>query len=259
VVTSDPFDRIGPAPAGADPEKPPKGHDPDPAVFIPAMSRDKTPPLRSGWGPIGSPVAVWEYLNAAGEVVRAVLRFTKADGSKDIRPATLWRSPGGRVTWKLKKEPKGVLSPLYGLNRLAAKPEAVALVVEGEKTADAAAILFPDFAVVTWPGGSNAVGHADWSPLAGRVVIAFPDADEPGRKAAAAVVQAVIKAKAHSAAAVYAPDRLPKGWDLADNWPEGFGLADATRIIQDALSGATGAPEADPARRRRTRRGRSMT
>src|SRR5690606_24086785 len=33
------------------------------------------------------------------------------------------------------------------------------------------------FDVVAWPGGGKAVAKADWSPLAGRKVIIWPDAD----------------------------------------------------------------------------------
>ena len=55
------------------------------------------------------------------------------------------------------------------------------LVVEGEKTAEAAAVRFPDYVVATSPGGSGAAakrtGH-----LSGRDVVIWPDADEPGKR-----------------------------------------------------------------------------
>nr|WP_246591083.1 DUF6371 domain-containing protein [Georgfuchsia toluolica] len=76
--------------------------------------------------------------------------------------------------------------PLYGLDRLAAKPDATVLLVEGEKCADAAAEVLPEYAVLTWPGGCKAVKKVDWRPLAGRKVICWPDADakrEPPTKA----------------------------------------------------------------------------
>ncbi|WP_409529428.1 VapE domain-containing protein [Thiobacillus sp.] len=67
--------------------------------------------------------------------------------------------------------------PLYGLDRLSAKPEATVLLVEGEKCADAGHEQLPDLAVVSWPGGGKAVKKADFAPLAGRKVILWADAD----------------------------------------------------------------------------------
>ena len=44
------------------------------------------------------------------------------------------------------------LRPIYGLADLAARPDAPVLVVEGEKAADAAAELLPDYVAVTIHG-----------------------------------------------------------------------------------------------------------
>ena len=57
------------------------------------------------------------------------------------------------------------------------------LIVEGEKARDAAAESIPDVFVTTWPGGTNHAGNIDLTPLQGRDVILWPDADVPGRKA----------------------------------------------------------------------------
>ena len=46
--------------------------------------------------------------------------------------------------------------PLYNLDKLAERPDDWILVVEGEKTADAAAELFPDHVAMTSPGGAKA-------------------------------------------------------------------------------------------------------
>ena len=56
--------------------------------------------------------------------------------------------------------------PLYGLPGLGERPEAPVLVVEGEGTADAAALLFPEHVVISWANGTNAIAKADWQPLA---------------------------------------------------------------------------------------------
>lgn len=76
-------------------------------------------------------------------------------------------------------------------------PEARVLVVEGEKAADAAReLLGTQFAVTTWSGGSSAVRLADWSPLSGRDITIWPDADVPGIKAADLAVEKLREAGA---------------------------------------------------------------
>ncbi len=226
---SDPFERVAKATAGAAPTpdggKPPSGVDGEHVAPVPADA----PPLPAKWK-IGEPAATWCYRDAGGAVLRYVLRFAKPEGDKDIRPATLWRdAPGKPLRWRLAAEPGP--RPLYGLDRLAVRPDAAVLLVEGEKTADAAGERFPDHVAITWPGGSNAVGKANFGALNGRHVIVWPDADEPGRKAAQTVVRAALSAGALSAATVSLPGFLPKGWDLADDWPDGFGAEDAVALI----------------------------
>ncbi|MDL2291301.1 DUF6371 domain-containing protein, partial [Desulfovibrio sp. OttesenSCG-928-F20] len=119
--------------------------------------------------------------------------------------------------WKALPEPR----PLYGLPKLVSMPDAPVLLVEGEKTADAAHGYFPHHAVLTWSGGSNAVGKADFSPLQGRKVIIWPDNDEPGFAAALELAR-ILEGTAQSIAIVQPPDTLPGGWDLADQTEPGF-------------------------------------
>lgn len=183
--------------------------------------------------------AKWAYRDASGAVLRWTLRFQKDDGEKDIRPATLWRDPTtGVLKWRLAAgdEPR----PLYGLDALAARPDAVVLLVEGEKTADAAAERFPSYVAMTWPGGGNAVSKADFSPLAGRAVVIWPDADEPGSRAAQSAVKACMAAGAVGASVVDLPADLPKGWDLADPWTTVLDAKVASDLIDRAIqSGRT--------------------
>jgi hypothetical protein len=116
--------------------------------------------------------------------------------------------------------------PLYGLDALAAKAGAPVLVVEGEKCADAAAPALPMYATVAWPGGANGIHHVDWSPLSGRDVVLWPDADGPGRDAMLGsadrsgrvregVAQLAWRAGARSLRFVDVSG-VPRGWDIAD-------------------------------------------
>jgi putative DNA primase/helicase len=125
---------------------------------------------------------------------------------KAIRP--LWWD-GDAWRWKAPPAPR----PLYWARKL---PGAPVLVVEGEKTADAAAALFTGHAVVTWPSGCKAIAKADWSPLAGRRCVLWPDADMPGRDAMAKLALRLLAAGATQVRIVQPPDGVPDGWDLAD-------------------------------------------
>lgn len=124
----------------------------------------------------GLPETVWTYRDTTGGVLGYVYRFRTSGGGKEVLPLTWCRhneSGLEKWNWIAFGEPR----PLYGLDRLAAKADATVLVVEGEKCADAAAAALPDLAVVSWPGGGKAVKKADFSPLYGRKVILWPDAD----------------------------------------------------------------------------------
>jgi putative DNA primase/helicase len=166
----------------------------------------------------GQPSGVWEYRDAAGCLFGAVCRFDLRDGSKQVLPLTWVRHALGGTDWFWLSFAKP--RPLYGLDLLAANPTAGVLIVEGEKAADAARTISPGV-VVTWPGGSKAVRYTDWSPLAGRKVVIWPDRDAPGIEAARAISKALagIAAKVRIVTPPAGPD---DGWDLADAVAEGW-------------------------------------
>lgn len=196
----------------------------------------------------GLPEAAWCYRDAAGAVLGWVYRFTRSGGDKETCPLVWARNiKTGQSAWRWMAFSKP--RPLYGLDRLAAKPDAVVLIVEGEKCADAAAAALPEFAVVSWPGGSKAVAHADFSPLAGRRVITWadcdakrdpltsdekaagvdpvskpilPEAEQPGRMAMDAVAAAVraVGGRVRDVT-IPAPGEVVSGWDVADAIADG--------------------------------------
>ena len=70
--------------------------------------------------------------------------------------------------------------------------------------------------------------------LAGRRVVLWPDNDSPGHKYAS-VVAALLSLKHDVEAYIVAvPSEWPKGWDLADELPEGVTDADVERMLRDA-------------------------
>lgn len=203
--------------------------------FIAPVPDDAPEPKRPS-ATMGQPGQVWAYRDSAGRLLGYVCRFDKIEGGKDLRPRTLWRE-GGKYVWRWKAPP--VPRPLYRLDALEDCSDAPVLLVEGEKAADAAAKLFPAFVAMTWPGGSKAVGKADWRPLAGRRVVILPDADEPGAQAALDVAGAARSAGAEGVAIVPLPDGLPIGWDCADPMPAGLARIDLFGLVGGALAEAS--------------------
>lgn len=232
----------------------------------PAIPKDAPPPKPKArvvaWAPLlpvpadapaapaahefrGIPAQRWAYLDAAGGLLGYVCKFVTSDGGKEILPLVYCRHPDtGATAWRWQQwaEPR----PLYGLDRLAARPDAPVLLVEGEKCADAPLELLPELVPVTWSGGSNAVTKADWSPLAGRTVLIWPDADaqrerlskvekaagvdpdskpmlpehkQPGVKAAEQIAAILLMLQPPARVRVVItppPGELPAGWDIAD-------------------------------------------
>jgi len=135
-------------------------------------------PKRAGsdraWGSF-SPSMVFPYFLADGSLFGYVLRHELPGGDKET-PMVMWvRLPDGSECWCRYPFPKP--RPLYGLHELGDARQVI--VVEGEKCRDALR-LKTGRVVVSWAGGTQGVKHTDWTPLAGRNVVIWPDADEPG-------------------------------------------------------------------------------
>jgi putative DNA primase/helicase len=202
---------------------------------------------------LGKPSATWTYTDATGAVLGYELRFDGAEG-KQFRPLTLWRTAaGGKLEWQWATWPPK--RPLYGLQRLAEKPGSPVVVCEGEKAADAATRLLSAFVTVTSPNGSKSAGKADWSPLRGRAVTVWPDADAVGLEYAQQVARFAADAGAASVAILSPPEGVAVGWDAADALVDGWNTERAAELISAAKpieSKADGEAVA-PARRRRRR------
>lgn len=158
---------------------------------------------------------VHSYLNAKGELLFYMLRYDHAQRGKTFTPLSYWHDSG----WQ-KKIPPGK-RPLYGLQLLAKHFRSNVIIVEGEKCADAGIKLSSDYIFMTWPNGSSAYKQADWSVLAGRDVILWPDADDVGIKAMNGLVEILKKSKAKSICVLNVSSQSG-GWDVADAVEEGW-------------------------------------
>jgi hypothetical protein len=174
---------------------------------------------------LGDPSTAWRYINALGELEGYVCRFETetSDGpDKEFRPfryGTLTKNGRTRTEWHWKGW--GENRPLYGLCDLLARPDAPVLVVEGEKKVDAARRLFPDHVAVSPMNGARSPHKTDWTPLAQRAVVIWPDNDMPGLGFADAVSGLAANASASSVAIIDVSQDWPEGWDLADELPNG--------------------------------------
>lgn len=209
----------------------------------------------------GFPAMKWAYKSASGALLGYVYRFNTSDGGKETLPLTFCRNEKtGKHDWRWMQWPEPD-RPLYGLDRLAAKPDAYVLLVEGEKCADAAVALLPKAAIVTWSGGSKAVDKCDWSALAGRNIYAWADCDsqrvkltraeaeqgvdarnkpllqeteQPGIKAMLRIREKLLALDANTTfrmVHIPMPGEKPGGWDIADAVAEGWDSARLREFI----------------------------
>lgn len=184
------------------------------------------------------PSAYYKYTDKLGATAFYIVRWDFIRGNqqkKETRPYSFniqkkeWRSNNSYPT----------PYPLYNLLELVSRPNASVLIVEGEKTVEAAKRLFPDFVVVTSCGGANATKKTDWSTLEGRDIIIAPDNDKAGEDYAQAVIKQCEKSGYIKSLKLLKPEILgkfivedsslverkgdiPKGYDLADSLAEGW-------------------------------------
>jgi predicted P-loop ATPase len=164
----------------------------------------------------GKPSMHWCYRTEKDDVLFYIARYDPVGGKKQIIPWT-WSTKGSRYTMKSWPTPR----PLYGLELLSLRPEAPIMLVEGEKACDSARRLASGpYIVMCWPNGGNSYNKVDFSPIYGRKILLWPDADEPGLKAMAGVARIL---KDHSPEIkVIDPSDHSKGWDAADAINDGW-------------------------------------
>lgn len=186
----------------------------------------------------GKPKNTYWYRDPSGKPISVVHRFENAFGKKSFCPSTLIRNSGGTLEW-INKAPS-IPRPLYNLDLLTAKPAAQVVICEGEKAADAAVNLLPDSVATTTMNGAQSPQKSDFSALANRQVVIWPDHDAPGEAYADQVVR-LIEEMAPGATVtilnpvVYSPDfddagkpilltgfEPTKGWDAADAFKAGW-------------------------------------
>ena len=189
-----------------------------------------------------NPNGLWRYATAEDETAFYAARWNEADGKKTFRPVS-WCEPDG---WRFEAWPDN--RPLFNLPDLVSNPKAPVIVCEGEKSAQAATAVFPKSIATTSSGGAGAASKTDWTPLAGRSILIWPDHDAAGEKYAREVAAilaalgcsvAIIDARALAAIDPAGGAREPGDkWDAADalaEWPDLPALRKAANGLRNAF------------------------
>jgi putative DNA primase/helicase len=179
--------------------------------FAPVQTRPAQVVRQGAMDELGPYTAKWDYQTATGELIACVYRFDPPSG-KEYRPwdvrARMWRAPDPR--------------PLYNLPAISAARAVV--LVEGEKCAEA--LIASGIVATTAMNGAKApVNKTDWSPLAGKAVVIWPDRDAPGWDYAESAARACAAVGGTSVAILVPPIDKPAKWDAADAVVEGFDCA----------------------------------
>lgn len=184
-------------------------------------------PKRDKFGTI-TPSMAFPYRAADGSLIGYVLRHDLQDGGKET-PMVMWcRLPDGSEEWCRYPFPKP--RPLFGLDRLGSGKQVI--IAEGEKCATVGAAITGRL-FMSWAGGTYGIHHADWSPLAGRPVVIWPDADAPGMETAGKIA-ALLHGMGCTVKVMDVSDK-PKGWDVADAADQGWSREDIDGFMRDRV------------------------
>lgn len=261
-----------------------------PSAALTLVSADPSKATKTAWRPVhpvppnagpppeahyvrGRPTYRWTYLSGDGAVYGYISLFINFDGGKERLPVCYCVNLATGVyewRWMAFAEPR----PLYGLDRLAKHSLLPVLLVEGEKCADVAVDLLPELVIVTWPGGCNAVDKVDWSPLCGRSILAWADADsqreklskgekslgkdpnekpylpekdQPGMKAMrriGAILKKIDPSTKYRLVKIPPVGEKSSGWDIADAVAEGMDGAALKTFISNVRTAADEEAEA---------------
>lgn len=226
-----------PPPLPARPRKPPSGWVAHP------VNPERVPEPEFRHSDHGLPQSVYRYEDATGRLFGFTCRY--ASGPKALPRAYCVHTDTGHGAWRWQGLPEP--RPLYGVGGLAGHHGPI-LIVEGEKCADAAnaaLAAYDKLLTLCWAGGAEAWRKTDWSPLAGRQVILWPDNDASGRRAMAGIAAELSRHECLVRHIVPDPS-LPDKWDVADFLEQGASGEDLYAYIRQQIA-VKSKPEPIPA------------
>ena len=183
-----------------------------PTSFIPAQAKSS-----AAHDTLGPHTGKWDYYSADGELLACVYRYDTPEG-KQYRP------------WDVASRQTRMPDPRPPYHLPAVTKAGTVVLVEGEKCADA--LMHMGIVATTAMGGAaTALDTTDWSPLAGKTVIVWPDNDETGARYANAVIPKLLGIGAR-VRRIGMPESKPQKWDAADAVAEG---ADVQALLTNAV------------------------
>lgn len=128
----------------------------------------------------------------------------------------------------VQRAPNG-LRPIF--NRIAIKSASIVVLVEGEKCVKA--LRDSGWTGTTSPGGAQNGDKADWSPLAGKNVVLWPDNDTPGRNYMVTVSEQLAKLSPPPKVSIIdvEPLGLPEGGDCVEHLEKWGGATRESKFI----------------------------
>ena len=177
-----------------------------------------------------------------GELMAVHLRHDMSDGSK----AMPWLHPDGRPASFADPLPGGPSGlPFYRSETLTSYgPDDPVIIVEGEKAADALGPVWPGPVLGTVTGAGSCPSLQAFEPLAGRLLILWPDNDAPGESHMACVAAAASESELATRRLVVAG--LPSKGDAADYVAAGRTADELATLITAAPPFDTGTIPPDP-------------
>jgi len=191
---------------------------------------------------------IWTYTDENGDRIGYVARFETGERDSRGKPKKIFRPliwarnrVSGEEKWKwLQFQP----SSLYCRDKLASMKDIPVLLVSGEKCADTANVILSrngwPMVATTWQKGDGGANKADWSALAGRSVIGWPDNDDSGKKAMAGISSLIGGINV-----LQPPADKPQGWDIADAVNEGWSDEQVLEFILKPVAANDNQPQAE--------------
>lgn len=157
---------------------------------------------------LGPYVAKYDYADAQGRLIGCAYKYLTEHGKTfrlwDVQKRK-WQAPDPR--------------PLYNQPGIATSD--FVILCEGEKCADA--LIAAGYCATTAMGGAKApLEKTDWTPLAGKTLVIWPDNDQAGKDYAQAVATLLQNHSLKEIRLLVPPDKAPAKWDSYDAVQENF-------------------------------------
>ena len=165
------------------------------------------------------PVKTWDYKDENGDLIGIAARY-EVNGKKEPRMWTFAKRGDDASEWGC-----GAFNyprPLFNLDKIT-NSELPVLIVEGEKCAEAAGHLIPQYVSTTWSMGAHGMDRTSFEPLRGRKVVLMPDNDDAGRECMFKLAEVLSSPDGlNCEVKILDTSEMADKWDIADALASGW-------------------------------------